>query len=202
MQYLMFKDACGSAEVICYHLICSTGSGQRTLAWKLLCRTLCKKTIYIYSIEGVKALVAQSCLTLWPRGSQSTRFLCPWNSPGKNTGVSCLSLLQGNLPDPGLLHHRHILYMSHQGSPFTELLCICPTIISQVPRIPSRLLQQWEGGLRLPLCGCVGDEVCVLVRRELPHKCAWPGENLIFIKPKSGNNNWQFKRSPHLSHVK
>ena len=39
------------------------------------------------------------------------------------------------------------------------------------------------------MCVCVGDEVCVLVRRELPHKYTWPEENLIFIKPKSGSNN-------------
>ena len=27
-------------------------------------------------------------------------LLCPWNSPGKNTGVGCRSLLQGGLPNP------------------------------------------------------------------------------------------------------
>ena len=27
---------------------------------------------------------------------------CPWDSPGKNTEVSSHSLLQGNLPDPGI----------------------------------------------------------------------------------------------------
>ena len=26
----------------------------------------------------------------------------PWNSPGQNTGVGSLSLLQGDLPDPGI----------------------------------------------------------------------------------------------------
>ena len=26
----------------------------------------------------------------------------PWNSPGQNTGVGSLSLLQGNLPNPGI----------------------------------------------------------------------------------------------------
>ena len=31
-------------------------------------------------------------------GLQPTRFLCPWDSPGKNTGVSCHSLLQGIFP--------------------------------------------------------------------------------------------------------
>ena len=27
-------------------------------------------------------------------------MVCPWDSPGKNTGVGCHSLLQGNLPNP------------------------------------------------------------------------------------------------------
>ena len=32
--------------------------------------------------------------SLWPHGLQPTRFLSPWDSPGKNTGVSCHVLLQ------------------------------------------------------------------------------------------------------------
>ena len=46
----------------------------------------------------------------------------PWYSPGQNTGVGNLSLLQGIFPtqglNPGLLHCRQILYrLSHKGSP-------------------------------------------------------------------------------------
>ena len=49
----------------------------------------------------------------------------PWNSPGQNTGVGSLSLLQGIFPTQelswGLLHCRRILYqLCYQGSP----LCI------------------------------------------------------------------------------
>ena len=44
-------------------------------------------------------LVAQSCPTLCnPMGLQPTRLLCPWESPGKKTGVGCHSLLQGIFP--------------------------------------------------------------------------------------------------------
>ena len=32
----------------------------------------------------------------------STKLLSPWDFPGKNTGVGCHFLLQGNLPDPGI----------------------------------------------------------------------------------------------------
>ena len=46
----------------------------------------------------------------------------PWNSPGQNTGVDSLSLLQGIFPtqglNPGLLHCMQILYQqSYKGSP-------------------------------------------------------------------------------------
>ena len=32
----------------------------------------------------------------------TARLLCPWDFPGKNTGVSCHFLLQEDLPDPGI----------------------------------------------------------------------------------------------------
>ena len=52
----------------------------------------------------------------------AARALCPCDSPGKNTGVGCHSLLQGLFPtqelNPGLLHCRQLLYhLNHQGSP-------------------------------------------------------------------------------------
>ena len=60
--------------------------------------------------------------SLWPHGLQPARLLCPWDSPGKNTGVGCHALLHGIFPtqgsNPGLPHCRQILYqLSHQGSP-------------------------------------------------------------------------------------
>ena len=36
-----------------------------------------------------------------PHRQQPTRLLCPWDSPGKNTGVGSLSLLQGIFPTKG-----------------------------------------------------------------------------------------------------
>ena len=58
--------------------------------------------------------------SLWPHG-----LYIPWNSPGQNTGVGSLSLLQGIIPtqgsNPGLPNCRQILYqLSHQGSPITK----------------------------------------------------------------------------------
>ena len=50
------------------------------------------------------------------------RLLCPWNSPGKNTGVGSHSLFPGIFPTQGsnlsLPHCRQILYcLNHQGGP-------------------------------------------------------------------------------------
>ena len=55
--------------------------------------------------------------SLGPHGLYS-----PWNSPGQNTGLGSLSLLQGIFPtqwwNPGFPHYRQILYkLSHKGSP-------------------------------------------------------------------------------------
>ena len=56
--------------------------------------------------------------SLQPHGLQPTRLLCPWNSPGKNTGVGSHSFLKGIFPTQGstlgLLHCKRILYhLSH-----------------------------------------------------------------------------------------
>ena len=71
--------------------------------------------------------------------NEITSFVCewthgiyiPWNSPGQNTGVGSLSLLQEIFPtqglNPGLLHCRQILYqLSHKGSPRILEWVACP----------------------------------------------------------------------------
>ena len=55
-----------------------------------------------------------------------TSPLCPWNSPGKSTGVGCHTLLPGIFlsqgSDPGLLHCKQSLYhLSHQGSRSSQI---------------------------------------------------------------------------------
>ena len=66
----------------------------------------------------MKVKVIQLCLTL----CDPMNLHSPWNSPGKNTEVGSLFLLQGIFPtqelNPGLPHCRQIIYqLSHQGSP-------------------------------------------------------------------------------------
>ena len=67
------------------------------------------------------------CERKWKALSHVRLFATPWTiqsctSPGQNTGVGSLSLLQGIFPtqglNSGLLHCRQILHQpSHQGSP-------------------------------------------------------------------------------------
>ena len=66
----------------------------------------------VMCVLGVSRSIVSGSLR--PHRLQPTRLLSPWNSPGKNTGVDCHSLLQRNFPpqglSPGLLHRRQILY--------------------------------------------------------------------------------------------
>ena len=96
-----------------YHTICC----KILLKWQLksghpLLR-ICNGYLRTIPKVRVKVKVTQSCL-----------ILCdpPWNSPGQNTGVGSLFLLQRTFPthglNPGLLCCRRILYqLSHKGSP-------------------------------------------------------------------------------------
>ena len=49
--------------------------------------------------------------SLQPHGLQPARLLCPWDSPGKNTGVCCHFLLQQIVLSQG--SNPHLLYLRH-----------------------------------------------------------------------------------------
>ena len=62
----------------------------------------------------------ESCSVVWLFATHE--LYSPWNSPGQNTGVGSLFLLQGILPtqgsNPGLPHCRRTLYqLNDQGNP-------------------------------------------------------------------------------------
>ena len=76
---------------------------------------------------SVKKSEAFSCVQLFViPWAVAHRFLCPWNSPGKNNGVGGYSLLQRTFliqrSNLSLLHCRQILYhLSHQRRSCTKL---------------------------------------------------------------------------------
>ena len=73
----------------------------------------------------VHAKSLQSCPTLRPHGLYPSRLLCPWDSPGKNTGVRCHALLQGifltqeDLPVSPVAPELQAdsLLLNHRGTP-------------------------------------------------------------------------------------
>ena len=68
--------------------------------------------------------------SLQPHRLQPTRLLCPWDSPGKSSGVGCHFLFQGIFPtrgqNPCLLHWQAgfawFFFFNHQGSPTSSHL--------------------------------------------------------------------------------
>ena len=87
---------------------------------RLLFPVWLRLTMWFYSTSEVsESKCSVMSDSLRPHGLHSPR-----NSPGQNTGVGSLSLLQGifptQRPNPGLPHCKRILYqLSHKGSPRT-----------------------------------------------------------------------------------
>ena len=79
------------------------------------------KSCSVLSFHIIVWVCILSCLQLlWIHGLHPASFLCPWNSPGKNTGVGNHSFLHGFLltmgSNVGLLRCWWILYpLSNQG---------------------------------------------------------------------------------------
>ena len=99
-------------------------------------------------------------MTLW---TVAARLLCPWDSPGKNTGVSCHALLQWTFPthgsNPCLLHLMHwqagslpLVPLGKPPSPQEtglETVCMGSSSGSSFLGIPVHQ----DCGLRAPSCG-------------------------------------------------
>ena len=76
-----------------------------------------KMLLIFFSSSGVCVHVcAQLCQTLCDPWTVVLRLLCPWNSPGKNTGVGGHFLLQDIFltqgSNPGILHCRQTFVLS------------------------------------------------------------------------------------------
>ena len=63
--------------------------------------------------------------SLWPHGLQPTRLLCPWDSPGKNTGVGCHALRQGIFPTQGLNFGKPLMHIITTKLVLTFCLQLC-----------------------------------------------------------------------------
>ena len=94
-----------------------------TATWEAL-----KQSLAHYKVSMWSERCSVMSDSLWPHG-----LYRPWNSPGQNTGVGSLSLMQGIFPTQRLNpHHPHcrwILYqLSYQGSPLPKVRLFKTTI--------------------------------------------------------------------------
>ena len=83
--------------------------------------------IFVYTLESVSYSVMSNS---WqPHGLYPARLLCPWDSPGKNTGVGSRFPSPEDVSDPGIKPvspalQADSLPLSHRGSPYTRTCMI------------------------------------------------------------------------------
>ena len=121
------------AACLCHRLLDTHGHVWVSLLWShcsfILCPSAYKvlfvpsKSLFPWKWKWSHSVLSDS---FQPHGWQPTRLCCPWDFPGKNTGMGCHFLLQGIFPTQGsnlgLLYCRQTIYhLSHQGSPFLVL---------------------------------------------------------------------------------
>ena len=141
--------------------------------------------------------------SLGPHGLYS-----PWNSPGQNTGVGSLFLLQRIFPtqgsNPGLLHFRQILYqLSHKEIPRTLGWVAYPfSSISSWPRNRTRDLLHCRQIL-YSLPWAIREAHVLLLRtgfRMPAYHLEWPSLNqaaaliLYFLLPPLSSLTFSFER--------
>ena len=132
--------------------------------------------------------ILQARILEWVAAFQPTRLLCPWDFPGKDTGVGCHFLLQGIFPTQGsnlgILHLRQILLgieSSHWGLR-TSLqhqpkVCLCS--VEALRKSLSSLMERTEAGGEI-----TGMAAWLLVRwgdslmgnGDAVNLCAFPGQ--------------------------
>ena len=110
----------------CLHNLKGEQRGHMNLVFHYCCCTY-TQVLELYTYAYDQPLVKYACVlakspvvsnSLRPIDCSPTRLCCPWDSPGKNTGVGCHFFLQGIVPtqgsNPGLSYvsciGRHILY--------------------------------------------------------------------------------------------
>ena len=103
---------------------------------------------YFYTSNHSAAAAAQSCQScpaLRPHRRQPTRLLCPWDSPGKNTGVGC-----------------HCLPSSAAAATAAKSLQSCPTLCDPIQLLTSKMIDEISDG-KLTVLFLGSAKVCQLV---------------------------------------
>ena len=148
--------------------------------------TFIMKSIKLYIYVYYCCLFTNSCLTLpSPHELYPNRLLCPWDFPGRNTGVGCCFLLQGNFStqgsNPGLLHLEYIYSGISGGS-------------EELQSIGSQS-QIWLRRLRMHACSgkeftCnEGDAGSVPGLGKIPWRRKWQCNTIFFLGKSHGQRS-------------
>ena len=70
--------------------------GQRKVNYQMETKVLTQVREECCFYSGVKMLVAQLCPTLCDSWIEALQLLCPWDSPGMNTGVGAIPFSRGS----------------------------------------------------------------------------------------------------------
>ena len=102
----------------------------------------CRQILYRLSHQGSPLKVFSSVqslshvqLIVTPWRVEPTRLLCPWNSPGKSTGVGNHSLLQGIFLNPGIKSRSPVLQansLPSAAAAAAKSLQSCPTLCDPI----------------------------------------------------------------------
>ena len=89
-----------------------TQTKSRSIYAKLKSLDIIQQLLFIYIYNTwVGQFTSVVSDFLRPYGLQTTSLFCPWDSPGKNTGVGCRAILQGIFPTQG--SNPHLLCLLH-----------------------------------------------------------------------------------------
>ena len=103
-------------------------------------------------------IVAKSCLTFCdPVDCNPPSSFCPWDFSGKNTGVGCHFLVQGNLPDPDFISCLAGSFFTTEPPGKPQLSIIYLSFKSIFPKQEIRLdgilgLVPWKMGSQMEIC--------------------------------------------------
>ena len=156
---------------LCDSILCAPWGPQQNWVTHLTGWTQSGQVQWPHTVQGASicgsAFIGSACLvasvmsdSLRPHGPWPARLLCPWDSPGKNTGVGCYFPL--HLLVLGNFNNKHPLESGKSGGCCFLVTKPCPTfatpwtVARQAP-LPMGSPRKYWSGLPFPLPGDLPD---------------------------------------------
>ena len=112
--------------------------------------------------------------SLRPHGPQPTRLLCPWDFPGKHTGVGCHFLLQGILLSQGL--NPCLLHWQEDSLPLNHL----GSIIHNSLYMETVQISTTDAWMKVEMWSSYSREYYLAIKRNDTNSCCNMNESFFF----------------------